>query len=185
MAAESLACTDREPSPPPALASEVVGLPTLTQQAAHVLWRYCMRLASSGVGGVRRVRLALLYVGSCVSVLWMMFWMRLASSGVCGGGPLGIGCRPKANRTRRTPPTPDDASRMQYRHKTCATSHQPWPWSGSRSSANGLWGQGPPTSTRVHQRQGLRSERRAARRPTDYGARARAGGTSCGGIACG
>jgi len=25
---------------------------------AHVLWRYCMRLASSGVGGVRRVRLA-------------------------------------------------------------------------------------------------------------------------------
>ena len=51
---------------------------------AHVLWRYCMRLASSGVGGVRRVRLALLYVGSCVSVLWMMFWMRLASSGVGG-----------------------------------------------------------------------------------------------------
>ena len=30
---------------------------------AHVLWRYCMRLAPSGVGGVRRVRLALLYVG--------------------------------------------------------------------------------------------------------------------------
>jgi len=52
---------------------------------AHVLWRYCMRLASSGVGGVRRARLALLYVGSCVGVLWMMFWMRLASSGVCGG----------------------------------------------------------------------------------------------------
>jgi len=25
---------------------------------AHVLWRYCMRLASSGVGAVRRVRLA-------------------------------------------------------------------------------------------------------------------------------
>ena len=25
---------------------------------AHVLWRYCMRLASSGVGGVQRVRLA-------------------------------------------------------------------------------------------------------------------------------
>ena len=25
---------------------------------AHVLWRYCMQLASSGVGGVRRVRLA-------------------------------------------------------------------------------------------------------------------------------
>ena len=54
---------------------------------AHVLWRHCMRLASSGVGGVRRVRLrlALLYVGSCVGVLWMMFWMRLASSGVWGG----------------------------------------------------------------------------------------------------
>jgi len=54
---------------------------------AHVLWRYCMRLASSGVGvgGVRRVRLALLYVGNCVGVLWMMFWMRLASSGVWGG----------------------------------------------------------------------------------------------------
>ena len=30
---------------------------------------------------------------------------------------------------------------------------------------------------RGHHRQGLRSERRAARRPTDYGARARAGGT--------
>ena len=30
---------------------------------AHVVWRYCMRLASSGVGGVRRVRLVLLYVG--------------------------------------------------------------------------------------------------------------------------
>ena len=51
---------------------------------AHVLWRYGMRLASSGVGGVRRVRLVLLYVGSCVGVLWMMFWMRLASSGVGG-----------------------------------------------------------------------------------------------------
>ena len=53
---------------------------------ARVLWLYYMRLASSGVGvgGVRRVRLALLYVGSCVGVLWMMFWMRLASSGVGG-----------------------------------------------------------------------------------------------------
>jgi len=51
---------------------------------ARVLWLYyCMRLASSGVGGVRRVWLALLYVGSCVGVLWM-FWMRLASSGVGG-----------------------------------------------------------------------------------------------------
>jgi len=36
---------------------------------------------------------------------------------VWGGGASGIGCRPKASRTRRTPPTPDDASRMQYRHK--------------------------------------------------------------------
>ena len=43
-----------------------------------------MRLASSGVGGVQRVRLALLYVGSCVGVLWVMFWMRLATSGVGG-----------------------------------------------------------------------------------------------------
>ena len=50
---------------------------------AHVLWWYCMRLVSSGVGGVRRVRLALWYVGvhrvrlvllyvcSCVRVLWV------------------------------------------------------------------------------------------------------------------
>ena len=58
---------------------------------ARVVWLYCMRLASSGVGGVRRVRLALLYVGSCVGVLWMfmmdgMFWMRLASSGVPSEG---------------------------------------------------------------------------------------------------
>ena len=57
---------------------------------AHVMWRYCMRLASSGVGGVRRVRLALLYVGSCscVGVVWMMFWMRLGASSVirCVGG---------------------------------------------------------------------------------------------------
>ena len=90
---------------------------------ARVLWLYCMRLASSGVGGVRRVRLASLYVGSCVGVLWM-FWMRPASSRVGGGC---IGCRPKVSRTRRTPPTPDDASRMQYSHKTCATSFGPGP----------------------------------------------------------
>ena len=32
-----------------------------------------------------------------------------------------------ASRTRRTPPTPDDASRMQYRHNTCATSPGPGP----------------------------------------------------------
>ena len=85
-----------------------------------------MRLASSGVGGVRRVRLALLYGGSCVGVLWMMFWMRLSSSGVWGGC-IGHRCRPKASRTRRTRPTPDDASRMQYRHQTCATSPGPGP----------------------------------------------------------
>ena len=39
-------------------------------------------------------------------------------------------------------------------------------------------GPGPADlNQRGHHRQGLRSERRAARRPTDYGARARAGGT--------
>jgi len=32
-----------------------------------------------------------------------------------------------ASRTRRTPPTPDDASRMQYSHKTRATSSGPGP----------------------------------------------------------
>ena len=32
-----------------------------------------------------------------------------------------------ASRTRRTPPTPDDASRMQYSHKTRATSPGPGP----------------------------------------------------------
>jgi len=39
-----------------------------------------MRLASSGVGGVRRVRLALLYVGSCIGVLWMMLYIQLHST---------------------------------------------------------------------------------------------------------
>jgi len=108
---------------------------------ARVLWLYCMRLASSGVGGVRRVRLALLYVGSCVGVLWM-FWMRLASSvvGLWGGC---IGCRPKASRTHRTHPTPDDASRMQYGHKTRATSPGPgpivrWPTSGASLGSQSL-----------------------------------------------
>ena len=37
----------------------------------------------------------------------------------CVGGC--IGCRPKASRTCHTPPTPDDASRMQYSHKTGAS----------------------------------------------------------------
>jgi len=70
-------------------------------------------------------------------------------------------------RLRRPPADPNAATT----DKDCDPS-------GSRSSANGLWGQaGPPTSTRPPPTQGLRSERRAARRPTDYGARARAGGT--------
>jgi len=66
---------------------------------ARVLWLYCMRLASSGVGvgGVRRVRLALLlnkllllYVGSgCVGVLWI-FWVLDAASIIrCRGGAWG------------------------------------------------------------------------------------------------
>ena len=54
----------------------------------HVLWRYCMRLASSGVDGVRRVRLALLYVGSGVGVLWMMHDDVLDAASImrCVGG---------------------------------------------------------------------------------------------------
>ena len=48
--------------------------------------------------------------------------------------------------------------------------------SGSRSSANGLWGKGPPTSTRpAPTRTAIRVARRSS--ATDYGARARAGGT--------
>ena len=51
---------------------------------ARVLWLYCMRLASSGVGGdVRRVQLYH-YHGMlvAVSVSSWMYCMRLASSGV-------------------------------------------------------------------------------------------------------
>ena len=86
----------------------------------HVLWRYCMRLASSGVGGVRRVRLALLYVGSCVGVLWMMFWMRLASSVRfrCGGGALGAVRRLAAPAARPQHP-------MTLAACNTATSHAP------------------------------------------------------------
>ena len=69
--------------------------------------------------------------------------MRLASSGVGGC----IGCRPKASRTRRTPPKPDDASRsrMQYSHTTRATSpgHGPivrWPTSGAPLGSQSLSG---------------------------------------------
>ena len=48
--------------------------------------------------------------------------------------------------------------------------------SGSRSSANGLWGQGPLTSTwPAPTRTAIRAARRSS--ATDYGARARAGGT--------
>ena len=47
---------DCDPSGAPLVDQRTTGLgPGLV---AHVLWRYCMRLASSGVGGVRRVRLA-------------------------------------------------------------------------------------------------------------------------------
>ena len=55
-----------------------------------------------------------------------------------------IGCHPKkASRTRRTPPTPDDASRMQYSHKTRATSPGPdpivrWPTSGAPLGSQSL-----------------------------------------------
>ena len=45
----------------PLTQAPLVGQRTMGQGpglVAHVLWRYCMRLASSGVGGVRRVRLA-------------------------------------------------------------------------------------------------------------------------------
>jgi len=99
---------------------------------AHVLWRYCMRLASLGVGGMRRVRLALMCVGSCAGC-----GQHHQVKGGC------IGCRTKASRTRRTPPTPDDASRMQYRHKACATSPGPgpivrWPTSGAPLGSQSL-----------------------------------------------
>ena len=61
--------------------------------------------------------------------------MRLASSGV--GGVHRVPSEGYSySRTRRTPPTPDDASRMQYSHKTRATSPGPgpivrWPTSGA------------------------------------------------------
>jgi len=85
---------------------------------AHVLWQYCMRLASSGVGGVRRVRLASLYVGSCVGVLWMMFWMRLASSGVWGGVHQASGAvrRLAAPAARRQHPMTLAACNIATRH---------------------------------------------------------------------
>jgi len=57
--------------------------------------------------------------------------------------------------------------------------------SGSRSSANGLWGQGPPTSTRPAP---TRTADRAARRSSANGLWGQGQGwwhMSCGGIACG
>jgi len=57
--------------------------------------------------------------------------------------------------------------------------------SGSRSSANGLWGQGPPTSTRPPT---TRTAIRAARRSSANGLWGQGQGwwhMSCGGIACG
>jgi len=91
---------------------------------AHVLWRYCMRLASSGVGGVRRVRLAFCMLVA-VSVSCGCSGCSCWHHQVCVGG--WIGCHPKASRTRRTPPTPDDAGRMQYSYTKPATSPGPGP----------------------------------------------------------
>ena len=84
---------------------------------AHVLWRYCMRLASSGVGGVRRVRLALLYVGSCFGILWMMFWMWLAFSIIrCRGGASGAVRRLAAPAARPQHPMTLAACNTTTRH---------------------------------------------------------------------
>ena len=47
---------DCDPSGAPLVGQRTMG--TGPGPVAHVLWRYCMRLASSGVGGVRQVRLA-------------------------------------------------------------------------------------------------------------------------------
>jgi len=79
---------------------------------------HCMRLASSGVGGVRRVRLT-----------FGRHPMHPPPTRDDAGRIQNIHKTPTqlptyndASRTRRTPPTPDDASRMQYSHKTRATS---------------------------------------------------------------
>jgi len=87
---------------------------------ARVLWLYCMQLASSGVGGVRRVQLALLYVGSCVGVLLWMFWMRLESSDIrCGGGASG------AIRRRLAAPVAHPQHPMTLAACNTATRHVP------------------------------------------------------------
>ena len=105
---------DCDPSGAPLIGQRTMG--PGSGLVAHVLWRYCMRLASSGVGGVWRVRLAF------------------------GRHPMPdapphthLPTYNNASRTRRTPPTPDDASRMQYRHEVRLTPpqdmcHKPWPW---------------------------------------------------------
>jgi len=91
---------------------------------AHVLWRYCMRLASSGVGGVRRVRLAFgrhpmhpPHTPDDASRIQNIIHKTQTQLPTYNND----------RRTRRTPPTPDDASRMRYRNKTCATSPGPGP----------------------------------------------------------
>ena len=87
---------------------------------ARVLWLYCMRLASSGVGGVRWVRLA-----------FGRHPMHPPTPDDASRNqnihktPTQLPTYNNASRTRRTPPTPDDASRMQHSHKTRATSPGP------------------------------------------------------------
>jgi len=49
---------DCDPSGAPLVGQRTMGPGSGPGLVAHVLWLYCMRLASSGVGGVRRVRLA-------------------------------------------------------------------------------------------------------------------------------
>ena len=91
---------------------------------ARVLWLYCMRLASlaSGVGGVRRVRLA--FGRHPMHPPTPDDASRIQN---IHKTPTQLPTYNNASRTRRTPPTPDDASRMQYRHKTRATSPGPGP----------------------------------------------------------
>jgi len=90
---------------------------------AHVLCRYCMRLASSGVGGVRRVRLA--FGRHTMHPPTPDDASRIQN--IIHKTPTQLPAYNNASRTRRTPPTPDDASRMQYSHTTRATSPGPGP----------------------------------------------------------
>jgi len=82
---------------------------------ARVLWLYCMRLASSGVGGVRRVRLAFKQHPHIQNIHKTPTQLPTYSD------------VSDASRTRRVPPTPDDASLMQYNHTTHTTSPGPGP----------------------------------------------------------